>query len=74
MSRTFYMHTINGRPAAYCSEYGYIYHARPAVKTTEMCKSLEVLRRQQRDAKEHHQQTPGINGDEYGYIRIVVDY
>lgn len=66
MKRTYYMHTLDGKPAGYDASISYIYFTNH-VGTREMAKSLRELRKQQAaDSREKRDRT-------FGYVRITIE-
>jgi hypothetical protein len=72
--RTYYMHTLNGKPASRNGLHNLYYTS--VVFTRNMCTSLKQLRKQQSEILNHlNKKYPG---GEYGhydmsYVRVVVE-
>lgn len=67
--RTYYMHMVNGLPAGYEPRMDYLWCATPRtdLKTSQMAKTLQELRKQQKVVR------PPRDDEIYSYLRIVVD-
>lgn len=71
MKRIFYMHTLDGKPAGYTEQVGWVYFSNQTLKTSEMATSLRQLRRQQEKSKATR---ADLTDDwRHGYKRIAID-
>lgn len=66
MKRTYYMHTLDGKPAGYDRHVGYVFFAIGEISTNHMAKTLRALRKQQAN------DTSKVDR-KFGYIRVVVE-
>lgn len=73
--RTYYMHTINGQPAAavWSDRRRVIVFAGQSVSTSQMEPSLRALYKAQSESRAHDATAPVGLPWKYGYVRVVVE-
>jgi|GEM_PF-1996676 len=65
----YYMHLIDGRPGIfYCDQIVFMDRK---IKTSEMCKSLSTIKRQQKKSREFRK-AQGWNAN-YAYSHIIIE-
>jgi hypothetical protein len=71
-SKSYYMHLMNGIPAAWDKQYKCIYFSGKSIKVEEMCTSLSQLKRQQKLDMEECAKMKRMPDIKYSYMIVRV--
>ena len=71
MMTTYYMHTIDGKPAAFIEDQIYFMPYYGSAKCRTLARSLRQIRREQKKAAEFRAALGYHNDFEYGYVRVA---
>lgn len=72
MSKTIYIHTIDGRPAYFSEPDGQIVYVCHYDRAAKPAHSLKQIRKEQKITKENRKKW-GFNDNDYGYKRYKID-